>query len=336
VEWDLGSHVTIERNDDYWLPERVPHIDSFTIQVIADVDSAVQSVMVGESDAMRGMAPAQFEGVQKANPHIDILTYDNMGWTAFLMNADPELGAFFSETDIRRAMMYAVDREMIVQTMLDGIGTPAVGVQPPGSPAYAPDEVTTVYTYDPGLANSLLDQAGWIDADDDGVRERNGIPFRMDFLYSDSAAVNEQLVPYLTQVFRDIGVEVIPRSLPQPTMVEQVVAGDYQLATFSIFWTLDDLGVLYRCDAMPPAGFNLARHCNAEYDRLNSGSAAEMDADKRRRMIIDQGNISNDDAHYGLLYFTQGVVPVNSRVKNLFFSAFGEMWSLTDAWIEAE
>jgi peptide/nickel transport system substrate-binding protein len=289
--------------------------------------------MVGESDTMRGMSPAQIERVQNANPDIDILTYDNMGWTAFLMNADPELGKFFSETDVRRAMLYAVDREMIVQTMLDGIGTPAVGVQPPRSPAYAPDEVTTVYTYDPGLANSLLDQAGWIDADGDGVREKDGLPFRLDFQYDDAVAVNEQLVPYLMQVFGDIGVEVIPRSLPQPTMVEQVLAGDYQLATVSIFWSLDDLGVLYRCDAIPPAGFNLARHCNDEYDRLNTASAAEMDAEKRRLLIIDQGNISNDDAHYGLLYFTQGVVPVNNRVRNLFFSAFGEMWSLSDTWI---
>jgi ABC-type transport system substrate-binding protein len=133
-----------------------------------------------------------------------------------------------------------------------------------------------------------------------------------------------------------MGVEVIPRSLPQPTPIEKIIAGDYQPATISIVWTQVDLGALYRCDAILPAGFNLSRHCNEDFDRLISASAAGMDAAKRRQMIIDQGNISYDVAAHSLLYISQSMVPVNIRLKNTIASAHGDLWSLSDIWVEAE
>ena len=332
VEWVLGDHVTIERNEDYWQPERVPNIDRFTIRVITEPESAVQSVITGESDTMRGMAASQidrFDGIES----VEIETFDTMSFNSFLMNADVEKGLPFADTKVRQALMYAVDREMIVESMLMGIGTPAIGVQPPSSPAYAPDRVNTVYTYDPELAASLLEEAGWVDTDGDGIREKDGEPFSVEFIYGEGTPLNEQLVPYLQQVFRDIGVDVQPRSGPIPTISEQTIQGNYELTLIGITWNLDDQGVLYRCDAFPPAGFNLARHCNPEYDRLNDESILELDPEKRRELIIEQGNVSNDDAHYGHLLFGQSVVPMNTRVRNAFNSAFGNLWSLTDAWV---
>lgn len=336
VEWVLGSHVTIERNPDYWLPDRVPHIDRFTIRVIADPNSALQSLLVGESDTFRGLAPTQVDAVKESGLGLELIQYDSLSWSFFLMNADKEKQGIFTDVNVRRAMMYAVDRDLIVDSILDGLGTPAVGVQPPGSPAYAPEEVTTVYTYDPELASAMLEESGWVDADGDGVREKDGVKFSMEFLYIEGVPIFDQLIPYLLQVFGEVGVEVIPQALPQPTLMERVLAGDFELSMMSITWTLDDLGVLYRCDAMPPAGFNLARHCNEEYDRLNTLSLGEMDPEKRRQLIIDQGNVSNDDAHYGLLTFGKAVVPVNPRARNVFYSPYGELWSLSDVWVRQE
>lgn len=336
-EWVLGDHVTISRNENYWLPDGVPHIDEFTIQIIAEPETAVQSVVVGDTDMFRGLAPSQIERVRSNNAAIEIVTYETMSFGGFVMNASQERGSFFSDTAVRQALMYAVDRELVVESMLDGLGTPSIGVQPPPSPAYAPDQVTTVYNYDPEKSKQLLEDAGWVDSDGDGVREKDGVKFSAEFLFSEGSTLYEQLIPYLKQVFADVGVEVLPKSVPAPTLSEQVVgSGDYEISTTGITWTLDDQGVLYRCDAFPPAGFNLPRHCNPEYDRLNTESQTELDPEKRRQLMIDQGNISNDDAHWGIMYFGQGVFPVNSRVRNAFFSAYTELFSYADLWIKAE
>lgn len=251
------------------------------------------------------------------------------------MNADEERDSFFSDTQVRKALMYAVDRELIVDTMLNGVGTPAVGVQPPTSPAYAPDLVTTVYDYDPDKSRAMLEEAGWVDSDD-GVREKDGKKFSLEFLYGEGSTLNDQLVPYLKQVFADVGVEILPKMMPAPAMTEQVILGDYEMATFNVYWTLDDQGVLYRCDAIPPDGLNLSRHCNPEYDRLNTESQTELDPEKRLQLMVEQGNIANDDVYWGLLYFSQSVVPIGPRVKNAFYSAFGELWSIPDIWLTSE
>lgn len=336
TEWVLGDHVTVERNPDYWLPDQVPNLDTFTIRVITEPESAVQSVIAGESDTMRGMAPTQIERVEQGNPDVEIVTYDTMSWMAMVMNGDPERNSFFADVEVRRALQYAVDRELIVEQMLNGLGTPAVGVQPPTSPAYAPDRVTTVYTYDPDKAREMLEAAGWVDEDGDGIREKDGVRFSVEYPFGDGVPVNEQLVPYITQMYGEVGVEVTPAALPIPTLNEQIIGGNYDLSSVNITWTLDDLGVLYRCDAFPPAGFNLPRYCNPEYDRLNDLAIVELDAEKRRELIIEQGNISNDDAHWGLLYFGKAVVPLNKRVHNIFPSAFGELWSYPWVWLDAE
>src|SRR5690606_38659497 len=106
---------------------------------------------------------------------LELIQYDSLSWSFFLMNADKEKQGIFTDVNVRRAMMYAVDRDLIVDSILDGLGTPAVGVQPPGSPAYAPEEVTTVYTYDPELASSMLRESGWIDAVRDEDREKKSV-----------------------------------------------------------------------------------------------------------------------------------------------------------------
>jgi peptide/nickel transport system substrate-binding protein len=337
VEWVLGDHVTIARNEDYWVPSYVPTIDTFSIRVVAEAESMIQTLVVGESDTARGVSPVQLQTLEQSGTEFQVATYDDMSWTHVLMNADPELGTFFADKSVRQAMMYAVDRELMVETMLNGYGTPAVGVQPPSSPAYAPDKVTTVYTYDPGKAMTLLEMAGWVDADGDGIRERDGERFSMDFPFSDSDPVNAQLVPYLQQAFREIGIEILPQSIPAPTLSQSLGAGDFQMSLSKIFWTLDDMGILYRCDAIPPNGFNRARHCNPEYDRLNTASLFELDPEKRRQLMIRQGNVSNDDAHYGLLYFGQSVFPVNPRLKNVFVSAYASgIWSQARIWIADE
>src|SRR5699024_7802460 len=124
-----------------------------------------------------------------------------------------------------------------------------------------------------------------------------------------------------------------PKAMPSPSLSDAMISGDYEMATSKIYWTLDDLGILYRCDAFPPDGFNLTRHCNEEYDKLNTASQTELDPDKRLQLMIEQDNIANDDVYWGLLYFSQSVAPVNTRVKNAFYSAFGELWSIPDIWL---
>ncbi len=336
VEWVGGDHATIERNDDYFVPELLPAIDLFSLRVHKDPQTAIQALITGEVDIAYKISPEQYEGLQASNPEFQFQVFDDWSWTAFIGNADPEIGEFFVEPEARQALMYAVDRELVVDSILNGLGVPAIGIQPPSSPAFSPDQVSTVYTYDPEKSNELLESIGWVDSDGDGIRERDGVKFSVDFVYSADEPVNMQLVPYLQQEWQAIGVEVIPSAIPAPTLAPQIIDGSSQLALIKITWTIDDLGLLYRCDAIPPAGFNLPRVCNEEYDVLNDEALYELDPERRRDLNIQQANIANDDAHWGVLYFGQSIFPASPRIHNFFANGISGMWSTPLLWVSEE
>lgn len=96
----------------------------------------------------------------------------------------------------------------------------------------------------------------------------------------------------------------------------------------------DDMGSLYRWDAVPPHGFNLQRVCSPEFDRLNDATLVEVDPDKRRELLIAQGNVVNDAAHLGILFFRKGIYAAQPRVRNFFANYYSHLGSLPWLWLD--
>ncbi len=310
----------------------MPTIDRLTFRILPDTNATVQSLQVGETDIC--YVPAgQFDVLQASHPELSSTVCDDNGWINITMNGDPKLGTFFVDRRVRQAMLYALDRDLMVDVVFSGLGVRADGVYPPPSNAYAPERVTTIYNHDPDRARSLLDEAGWLEGDD-GVREKDGVTFKTEILYGEAGPFSRQTVTYLQQAWREIGVDVETTATPFPVLLERQSTGDFQIDLVSWSWLGDDMGLLYRCDALPPGGFNFARICNPEFDRLNEESQFELDPVKRRELLIAQGNIANDDASLGLLLFSKSTYGSQPRVRNLFANAYaGGIWSLPWMWI---
>jgi peptide/nickel transport system substrate-binding protein len=184
VEWVLDDHVTVTRNDQYWDTEHTPVIDDFVFRVVADTTSALQSVVTGESD-ITGVDPTQAATLRESNPELTIEEYDTFGFTYYEFNLDPAKALPFTDVKVRQALMYALDRDLMVNTIYQGLATRADGTQPTLSIAYAPDRINTIYTYQPEKAEQLLTEAGWVDSDGDGIRDKDGARFSFEFFYSE-------------------------------------------------------------------------------------------------------------------------------------------------------
>lgn len=330
VEWVQNDHATIARNDSYWLPDGVPTIDSFTLRVVEDGNSAVQSVITGEADII-DLAPAQVDTFTAGNPDLTVDVYDTFRWAFIAPNQDETNATFFKDLPVRQALMYALDRQAIVDELLGGYAVKADGTQPVISRAYAPERVTTIYDFDPKRAKSLLEEAGWTDSDGDGVREKDGVKLSMEFPYNGDDATNGTLVTYLQQAWGEVGIEITPTALPQPTLIDRIFANDFQLTMLGITWNEEDQGTFFRTGV----GFNLSHWSNAEYDRLNDEQLVELDDAKRMELIIEQSNIVNDELALGILYFTKAATGSNPRIHNLRPNAYGSTWSVRYAWVEA-
>lgn len=334
VEWVPNDHATMERWADYWVPDLIPAIDRATYRVVPDQSTVMQTLKTGESDI--ALVPPQqvrdFEGSQD----VSVVSFDDWSWTLFSPQQDPSVARFCQQKEVRQALMLGLDREAMVSSILAGNATVAEGLQPVPSRAYAPDRLSTHYAYDVDKAKALLEGAGWIDSDGDGIREKDGLKFSTELYYDSSDAANTQIVTYMQQAWKAIGIEIIPTSLVQSALIEQVVArNDYQLALFGIGWTEEDQGILYRSDAWPDkGGFNVSRYSNPEFDTLNDEQLTEFDVDKRMAIIEESNNILNDDVAVGVMYFTKSAAGFQNRLRNFPPNAYGIFWQLPYVWLK--
>ncbi|MGC4193064.1 MAG: ABC transporter substrate-binding protein [Thermomicrobiales bacterium] len=329
TEWVQGDHATIAKNETYWLPDLVPVLDTYTLHVVADATSAIQTLTTGESDIADLPAP-QIDAFKKGNPDMTVDVYDTFRWSFFIPNQDEKNAQFFKEKDVRQALMYALDREAIVTNLLDGYAVVAEGTQPVISRAYAPDSLTTHYTYDVDKAKSLLEAAGWVDSDGDGIREKDGVKMSMEFPYNSSDPTNDTLVPYLQQAWKAVGLDIQPSGMPQSNLIDRVFANDFQLSLLGITWTEEDQGTFFRTGV----GFNLSHYSNPEYDKLNDEQLVELDDKKRMELLIQQTDILNEDVALGIMYFNKAATASNPRIHNLRPNAYGSTWSISYVWAE--
>ncbi|MBA2518443.1 MAG: hypothetical protein H0V24_02135 [Chloroflexia bacterium] len=340
VEWVQGESATLAKNDNYWNPREIPNVDEFIFRVLPDENTSVQALTTGEVDILEGIPPAQVADVQNSGV-AEVEIYDTLRFNWYSPN---ELMPIFTDVAVRQALLYALDRQLIADEIYLGFAEQANGTQPVLSPAYAPDEINTVYNYDPELASQLLADAGWQDSDGDGVLEKdlNGDGqigedevLTFEFIYSEGVAIYEQMVPYMQESWAAIGVAMVPQAVPFPTLQQRADDGDFGIALYGFSWSPDGgQGIMFRCDSFSPQGFNSMRYCNEEYDALDDMQQRELEPDARVDLLIELSNIVNDDAANGILVFRQEMSGATGRVHNFFPSGFTFPWSIPYIWVE--
>jgi len=336
VEWVAGDHVTLEKNPDYWdAANTAVNIDQYIYRVIADANSAIQSLKTGESD-IADVPFSQGQSLAQSNPELTITDFDTFSFNYYLVNQDPAKSPLFSDPKVRQALHYGLDRDLIAETVYQGYAVRADGTQPVLSAAYKPDQINTIYQLDVDKAKQLLAEAGWTDADGDGIVEKDGVKFSFELEYAEGVATYQQQIPYMQQAWKEIGVEMIPTATPFPTLLEHNDARTFQAQCLGFTWSVDpDQGAMFRTDSLPPSGFNSMAYSNATYDELSEQQLKELDVDKRIDIIVEQTNIVNDEVAAGVIVFRKSIIGNTPRVHNYIPNGFGTVWSIPYTWVEA-
>ncbi len=156
VEWVHGDHVTLQANPDYWGGK--PPIDKVTIRVIREASQQVIEYEGGNLD-LASVAEAELPRLrQDAKLSKELLTVPVLNVFHLRINLKDKV---LSDVRVRKAVALGIDRKTIVDTILNGQGTPAHGLVPPGLNAYDPK--ADPFPYDPDQAKKLLADAGYKD-----------------------------------------------------------------------------------------------------------------------------------------------------------------------------
>lgn len=154
VEWRSGDRLIYERFEDYWNPDAI-HLDRIEMRVIPDRQAAVNALLNGEihfSEGLDGSDLARLEG----NADLEVSTPIGLWYYQIYMNLSQEP---LDDPLVRRAIAHAIDRDLLIEGAVNGLGEPAWYFLPEVHWAYDP-EMTGVYEYDPDESRRLLAEAG--------------------------------------------------------------------------------------------------------------------------------------------------------------------------------
>lgn len=204
----LVSSITATRLDLAVNPRyhgAAPYLTGITFRFYPDHQSLLPAYKRGEIDAISWVWPDDLVEAGK-QPDLELFSAPIAGYTLVYLNQQNTNVPFFKEAAVRQALLLALDRQALVDTLQGGQGVVAHTPILPGSWAY--DAEVKQYAYDPAAAAQLLDAAGWVDSDGDGVRDRDGV--KMAFVLLDQEA---RWLDALSAAWAQIGVQAVPQKV---------------------------------------------------------------------------------------------------------------------------
>ncbi|MFD5341396.1 ABC transporter substrate-binding protein [Streptomyces hawaiiensis] len=284
--WSKGEKLTFKANPRYWDGE--PKVKTFTMAVIGDDNVRATRLRSGDLDGavLPPNLAATFQG-DDAKRTYEARSYDFRAVTL------PTANQVTGDRAIRRALDAAVDREAMVDKILDGAGRPAYGPLPVDDPAFTED---IERAKDLGKAEKILDEAGWKPGND-GIRAKDGQRASFDLLYPSGDKVRQDHALAYASDAKKAGIDVRVVSATWE-VIEPRMKDDAVLAGFGS--TGDPDFGLYTLlhSSLAGDGFNnMARYDNPAVDRaLDDGRRGQDPAEResaydklQRALVQDPG-----------------------------------------------
>ncbi|ASN06499.1 oligopeptide ABC transporter substrate-binding protein [Virgibacillus necropolis] len=324
-----GESVVMTKNEDYW--QGAPKLDKVIVQVI-NPDTVVQALETGKVDMVSSFPTDQYPAnAEMSNVEflgkVD-LAYTYIGfklgtWNKEKAQVDPNPDAKMANKSLRQAMWHAVDNNAVGEKFYHGLRWNATTLIPPSHPQYH-DEENPGREYDPEKAKQLLDEAGYVDTNDDGFREDpEGEELVINFASMSGGDTAEPLAQYYIQSWKAVGLKVEllnGRLLEFNTFYDKVGNGgnddpdvDIYQGAWSVGYDVNPAG-LYGRDAM----FNFSRYASEENDRLLAEGVSEkaFDVEYRQKIYDEWQALMVEDVPVFPTVYRAVLVPVNNRVQN--------------------
>ena len=326
VQWDAQSQIVIEKNPDYnWGPEFAAHqgpalLDQVIFRILPEAATRLTAFETGEI-LIAGEPPALDAIALADSGQASIQNFAQPGIPAILM-----INATKAPTDdinVRKAIILAVNQDELAQTAFQSLGLPAYSVISPTTWAY--DETAAeMYRYNLDEAGRLLDEAGWVDSNGDGIREKGGENLTIDWPDNPawSEAFNELLIGYLA----DAGFDVQYRSMDDGAAYEELLAGNYTLVY--MYWTRPDpspLRYLFHSENVNGGGA-WTNFVDADLDAALADADTNTDENARKADYVKAQQIIMENALVIPMFTVNTSYLTSPSVQGFIFDLEGYPW----------
>jgi peptide/nickel transport system substrate-binding protein len=221
----------------------------------------------------------------------------------------------FADLRVRRALTHAIDRQLLTQTILYGLAPVVHGPIQPLSWAFTED--VRRYDYDPSRARALLDEAGWRDANGDGIRERAGRPLAFTLVTQAGFAIRENIAQVVQRQWREIGADVAIQLHDGTAISALWFEGRFDAMLH--WWQMPsdpEMTLFFAADRTPPAGRNINFLRDDVLTRLLYESDRTIDQAARQRLLQEAQRQIAELAPEIPLYNVTRLDAVPARLRN--------------------
>lgn len=261
------------------------YLDGLTLRVYTDPNSLMLAIKSGEVDCGSSALSVAIQQQLESEPDkYGLVKVNSLGYGYFSINY--KNNPLLADQVVREAIAHTVDRDALVHIAIQGGGVP---MESPISPVYKVmvEGAATFPAFDIDAANALLEAAGYVDTDGDGVREKDGQKLAFTLICRN----NTNNIDAIANIFKancaEAGID-ITLSIVEPATYTDIVTKGKKFEINYIEWgVIDDvdtgLDAIYHSDAT----LNFMEYKNEDIDALLEGVKTEGSFDKRREMMLE-------------------------------------------------
>jgi oligopeptide transport system substrate-binding protein len=305
AEWNLGQSIVLEPNSSFYLDPK-PSLAKVTYIIAGG-----SSFTMYENDEVdvTGIGADDIERVRDPNEPLNAEFVEGDSLDVFYIGFNAEEPPF-DDPDVRRALAMAVDKDLLANTILAELVTPADGVLPPGIPGYNPD--LEGLPYDPQAARDLLDEAGGPGLLDDVTLLTPGR----------GASPSDVLEAIVALWEENLGVSISIEQSDFGLFLTDIDEGNFQM--FSLGWIADypDPQNFLEIKLHSNSANNETGYSNPDVDALLDEASTETDTDERLQLYQEAEQIVVDDAPWIPLYHGKSSALIKPYVNGFELEPF--------------
>ncbi len=333
AEWESGSYARFVRNENYYgTPAK---IDEIFFRFVPDDAAQVAALRTGTGDLGTFISQADIPTLEQAGIEVFAVVsgYDEGWYIYFGKEAHPAL----ADKRVRQAIAMCFDRFSINRDLLLGLTQPAVTFwdnTPYANPNLAP------WPYDPASANALLDQAGWIDSNGDGVRDKDGVELILKH-GTTTRAIRQDTQAVAQQNLAGCGIRLEPVGFASNVFFQSyggggpMPTGQLDIGQWSASEAFPDPdSSRWLCSEIPtdqyPDGVNDQKICDEELDRLFRLQATQIDFEERQKTFWRIGEIMYDNVYWLGVWQDLDTWAISARMENVKISGASPFYSIAE------
>ena len=322
-----GVGCTVSANEHYWGGD-VPYA-SIELLYMGDASAKAMALQSGQLDLAENVTNISDLRALQADPAFTVTIANGVRTGLAHMNMSE--GRLLSNKTLRQAVLMALDDETMCSVTVGGLYTSGFSVLP-SNLDYGYEHLTDPYAFDPDAAAKLLDDAGIVDTNGDGIRELDGKEVVLHYVTYPNRCLND-FAEAIQQQLSSIGIGVDLEIGDSARQWDSYQSGDFDLNGSN--WTTVGTGdpTEYLAAWCSTSGSDYCGYKNGEYDKLFNELAVTFDNDARRDIIQQMQQILIDDAAaivHG--YYNSSMISRNAAIGGAAIHTADYYWITTEIY----